>query len=59
MVIMSVMVAIYYNVIMCYTLYYMGQSFRSEVPWKECFSWWGADENCYVRQSNLVSVFSL
>ncbi|KFM82492.1 Sodium- and chloride-dependent glycine transporter 2, partial [Stegodyphus mimosarum] len=52
MIIMSIMVAIYYNVIMSYTLYYFGQSFRSQVPWKECSKWWGADENCYVRQSN-------
>lgn len=59
MVIMSVMVAIYYNVIMCYTLYYVGQSFRSEVPWKECFSWWGADQNCYVRQSNLTNCWDV
>lgn len=52
MILMSILVAIYYNVIMCYTLYYIGQSFRQEVPWKECNRWWGADDNCYVRQSN-------
>ncbi|KAG8196554.1 hypothetical protein JTE90_003568 [Oedothorax gibbosus] len=55
MVMLSIMIAIYYNVIMCYTLYYIGQSLRSEVPWKECRSWWGADQNCYVRNPNVSS----
>ncbi|GIY74585.1 sodium- and chloride-dependent glycine transporter 2, partial [Caerostris extrusa] len=32
--------------------YYIGQSFRFELPWKHCESWWGADENCYVRRTN-------
>lgn len=36
----------------------MGQSFRSEVPWKQCYSWWGANEDCYVRESNSVSLIS-
>ncbi|XP_022235624.1 sodium- and chloride-dependent glycine transporter 2-like [Limulus polyphemus] len=50
MVVISILVAIYYNVIMGYCLYYMGQSFRSEVPWSGCHEWWGADNTtCYVR----------
>ncbi|XP_054717827.1 sodium- and chloride-dependent glycine transporter 2-like [Uloborus diversus] len=52
MVLLSVMVCIYYNVIMSYTLYYIVQSFRSEVPWQKCNDWWGADEMCYVRKEN-------
>ncbi|GBM53992.1 Sodium- and chloride-dependent glycine transporter 2 [Araneus ventricosus] len=52
MVIVSAMIGTYYNVIMTYTLYYIGQSFRSEVPWNQCRSWWGANENCYERGSN-------
>ncbi|GFU44349.1 sodium- and chloride-dependent glycine transporter 2, partial [Nephila pilipes] len=52
MVIVSAMIGTYYNVIMTYTLYYIGQSFRAEVPWKECSAWWGANENCYVRGMN-------
>ncbi|KAL1440935.1 hypothetical protein MTO96_008982 [Rhipicephalus appendiculatus] len=32
MVVMSLLVAIYYNVILCYTLYYLAQSFRSVLP---------------------------
>lgn len=55
MVVISILVSIYYNVIMCYTLFYMGQSFRSAVPWSGCFDWWGADNaTCYVRSSELL-----
>lgn len=50
MIIVSIMVAIYYNVIMGYTLFYVGQSFRSVLPWNGCYEWWGADNaTCYVR----------
>ncbi|GIY38113.1 sodium- and chloride-dependent glycine transporter 2 [Caerostris darwini] len=52
MVVVSAMIGTYYNVIMMYTLYYIGQSFRFEVPWKHCDSWWGANDNCYVRRVN-------
>ncbi|XP_023222442.1 sodium- and chloride-dependent glycine transporter 2-like isoform X4 [Centruroides sculpturatus] len=55
MVIVSIMVAIYYNVIMGYTLFYAGQSFRSVLPWNGCYDWWGADNStCYVRDKNSI-----
>ncbi|XP_027465406.1 sodium- and chloride-dependent neutral and basic amino acid transporter B(0+) isoform X2 [Zalophus californianus] len=44
MVLISIFVTIYYNVIIAYSLYYMFASFRSELPWKNCSYW--ADENC-------------
>ncbi|XP_014314658.1 sodium- and chloride-dependent neutral and basic amino acid transporter B(0+) isoform X2 [Myotis lucifugus] len=44
MVLVSVSVTIYYNVIIAYSIYYMFASFRSELPWKNCSYW--ADENC-------------
>lgn len=52
MVILSLTVAIYYNIVMSYTLLYMAQSFRAVLPWSECFEWWGADSNCYTRSAN-------
>ncbi|XP_023222444.1 sodium- and chloride-dependent glycine transporter 2-like isoform X1 [Centruroides sculpturatus] len=52
MVMLSIIVAIYYNIVMSYTLLYMAQSFRSVIPWSSCFEWWGADSNCYVRSEN-------
>jgi len=56
MIILSTIVAIYYNVIMAYSIIYVGASFRGiseELPWSYCGEWWGADEDCVTR-SNLT-----
>jgi len=53
--IVSIIVAIYYNVILGYCLYYIFASFTSEVPWAKCSDSWGllgdisADDRCYTR----------
>jgi len=52
MIIISLIVAIYYNVIMAYCLYYMFNSFNTVLPWTVCDTEWGADARCYVRSSN-------
>ncbi|KAM9361732.1 sodium- and chloride-dependent neutral and basic amino acid transporter B(0+)-like [Symphorus nematophorus] len=44
MVMVTVIVSVYYNVIIAYSLYYMFASFQSPLPWSNCFSW--ADSNC-------------
>ncbi|XP_027501288.1 sodium- and chloride-dependent neutral and basic amino acid transporter B(0+) isoform X1 [Corapipo altera] len=44
MVIISAFVAVYYNVIIAYAIYYLFASFQKVLPWSECFSW--ADEFC-------------
>ncbi|XP_072126472.1 sodium- and chloride-dependent neutral and basic amino acid transporter B(0+)-like [Mobula birostris] len=46
MVLISALVAIYYNCIVAYSLFYLFASFQSPLPWADCFSWWGADETC-------------
>merc|ERR1712038_1514573 len=50
MIVLSLIVSIYYNVIMAYSIFYVGASFRGaydgELPWTVCGDWWGADENC-------------
>jgi len=51
MVIISLIVAIYYNVIMAYCLFYLFNSFRSVLPWTVCNPEW-ADERCFVRNQN-------
>jgi len=56
MVIISVIVAIYYNVIMAYCLFYLFNSFGPVLPWTVCDESWGADERCYVRNSNKSEV---
>eukprot|EP00092_Neocalanus_flemingeri_P036836 GFUD01040097.1.p1 GENE.GFUD01040097.1~~GFUD01040097.1.p1 ORF type:complete len:631 (-),score=180.30 GFUD01040097.1:203-2095(-) len=52
MVIISVIVAIYYNVIMAYCLVYLFNSFRTVLPWTVCDPEW-ADEKCFVRSENI------
>ncbi|XP_018414499.1 PREDICTED: sodium- and chloride-dependent neutral and basic amino acid transporter B(0+)-like isoform X2 [Nanorana parkeri] len=44
MVLISTLVTIYYNVIIAYSLYYLFASFRSVLPWSECFEW--SDSKC-------------
>ncbi|XP_007948183.1 sodium- and chloride-dependent neutral and basic amino acid transporter B(0+) [Orycteropus afer afer] len=44
MVLISIFVTIYYNVIIAYSLYYMFASFQNRLPWANCSSW--SDENC-------------
>lgn len=52
MVIISTFVAIYYNVIIAYALYYLFASFQKVLPWSDCFSW--ADEFCSKTQLGIV-----
>jgi len=54
MMVISLIVAIYYNVIMAYSIIYIGASFRGmteQLPWDYCGEWWGADEFCVVRRN--------
>nr|XP_020448617.1 sodium- and chloride-dependent neutral and basic amino acid transporter B(0+) [Monopterus albus]XP_020448618.1 sodium- and chloride-dependent neutral and basic amino acid transporter B(0+) [Monopterus albus] len=44
MVMVTLIVSVYYNVIIAYSLYYMFASFQSPLPWSGCFNW--ADSNC-------------
>jgi len=64
--IVSLIVAIYYNVIMAYCLYYIFSSFTTTVPWSYCASegnGWGVDgdivsnEFCYAH-SNATPTWS-
>jgi len=55
MVTVSLIVCIYYNVIMSYTVYYVVSSFSSEVPWSKCDPSWADVSTCYVRGSPAVS----
>ena len=45
MVLISIFVTIYYNVIIAYSLYYLFASFQRELPWSKCSISW-ADGNC-------------
>ncbi|CAH1389578.1 unnamed protein product [Nezara viridula] len=61
MITVSLIVCIYYNVIMSYTVFYMVASFDSEVPWSKCDPAWADMATCYVRgePQSLVSDHNL
>ncbi|CAJ1051706.1 putative sodium- and chloride-dependent neutral and basic amino acid transporter B(0+) [Xyrichtys novacula] len=46
MVLVTLIVSVYYNVIIGYSLYYMFASFQYPLPWSNCSSW--SDSNCSV-----------
>eukprot|EP00095_Tigriopus_kingsejongensis_P002918 maker-scaffold336_size202805-snap-gene-1.54 protein:Tk02918 transcript:maker-scaffold336_size202805-snap-gene-1.54-mRNA-1 annotation:"low quality protein: sodium- and chloride-dependent glycine transporter 2-like" len=46
---LSLIVAIYYNVVMGYCLHYMFYSFSSVLPWDTCDQDWADKATCYVR----------
>ncbi|XP_029683122.1 sodium- and chloride-dependent neutral and basic amino acid transporter B(0+) isoform X1 [Takifugu rubripes] len=54
MVMVTLIVSIYYNVIVAYSLYYMFASFQFPLPWSACFSW--ADANCSTTPAGLIVV---
>jgi len=50
MAVISLIVSIYYNVIMGYTLYYMFASWTSQIPWEVCDPAWAINETCIERK---------
>ena len=46
MLIISFLVSIYYNTIIAWVLYYLFESFRADVPWRDCKNSWNT-ESCY------------
>ncbi|KRZ95453.1 Sodium- and chloride-dependent GABA transporter 1 [Trichinella sp. T8] len=43
MVLTSFMIALYYNVILCWAIYYFAASFSAELPWNHCYNSWNTD----------------
>uniref|UniRef100_A0A8C4F8T1 Transporter n=1 Tax=Dicentrarchus labrax TaxID=13489 RepID=A0A8C4F8T1_DICLA len=46
MLIISVLIAIYYNIIMCWTLYYLFASLKGSLPWANCRNEWNT---CIIK----------
>lgn len=59
MVTVSLIVCIYYNVIMSYTIYYMVASVSSIVPWSICDPEWANMSTCYVRSMTSADKVSI
>ncbi|XP_022103092.1 sodium- and chloride-dependent glycine transporter 1-like [Acanthaster planci] len=51
MCIVTALVAIYYNVVICYTLFFLFASFTRVLPWSDCNREWNT-ENCVVSKAN-------
>uniref|UniRef100_H2YE48 Transporter n=1 Tax=Ciona savignyi TaxID=51511 RepID=H2YE48_CIOSA len=49
MVVVSVYVGIYYNVVISYTLYFLFSSFTSELPWARCNNQWNTQACCCLN----------
>ncbi|KAL2089069.1 hypothetical protein ACEWY4_015968 [Coilia grayii] len=66
MLIISVLIAIYYNIIMCWTLYYLFASLKGSLPWANCRNDWNTMDckdkdmllldTCILRDRNIPSV---
>ncbi|KAI1890543.1 hypothetical protein AGOR_G00154770 [Albula goreensis] len=56
MVLVSTLVAIYYNVIVAYSIYYLFASFQSPLPWSDCFSW--SDDKCGITPQVVCNLTS-
>ena len=52
----SALVGIYYNVVICYTLFFLFASFTKVLPWSDCNRDWNTD-NCVVSKANGTAVF--
>uniref|UniRef100_A0AAQ4S832 Transporter n=1 Tax=Gasterosteus aculeatus aculeatus TaxID=481459 RepID=A0AAQ4S832_GASAC len=55
MLIISVLIAIYYNIIMCWTLYYLFASLKGSLPWAHCRNEWNTVE-CKDKDMLLLDV---
>ncbi|KAK6472992.1 sodium- and chloride-dependent glycine transporter 2-like [Huso huso] len=65
MLIISVLIAIYYNIIMCWTIYYLFSSLGS-LPWANCKNPWNTPDckdkdmllldSCILRDKNITSI---
>ena len=49
MAIISGIVAIYYNIVMAWTTFYLLKSMALKVPWQSCTNWWNTDSCGYTN----------
>ena len=47
MVVTNTIVALYYNVIIAWSLYYFFASMTNQLPWTDCDNWWNT-ELCFT-----------
>ncbi|XP_031574793.1 sodium- and chloride-dependent GABA transporter 1-like [Actinia tenebrosa] len=55
MTIITFLCSVYYNVIMAWSFYYMFDSFRATVPWKDCSNAWNTEFCSITRKLNCTA----
>lgn len=53
MVTISVIICAYYNVIVCYTVFFMASTFQKTVPWAVCPAYPENITKCHVRNEEV------
>ena len=59
MVFYSVIVGIYYNMIIAYAIFYFFSSLTSSLPWAGCNSWWNEIPQDYALNSATGGEFDI
>ncbi|KAI5093587.1 sodium- and chloride-dependent neutral and basic amino acid transporter B(0+) [Silurus meridionalis] len=59
MMLVSTFVAIYYNVVIAYSIYYMFASFRFPLPWSDCSSWSEVACNSTIKEYCNMTAYNL
>ena len=59
MVFYSVIVGIYYNMIIAYAIFYFFSSLTAQLPWSGCNAWWNDLPSSYAFDSNFTGEFDI
>ncbi|XP_044515797.1 sodium-dependent proline transporter [Gracilinanus agilis] len=62
MLIIVSLVAIYYNMIIAYVLFYLFASLTSDLPWQHCGNWWNTElclDHHAMREANATTAINL
>ncbi|GFY35784.1 sodium- and chloride-dependent glycine transporter 2 [Trichonephila clavipes] len=59
MVTISLVICIYYNVIVCYTVFYIASTFQTTVPWATCPAYPHNVTRCHVRNQEEAFISKL
>lgn len=54
MTVLTAIIAVFYNVIIAWTLYYLVMSFSKVLPWSTCDNEWNTDM-CYIRGADSIA----
>ena len=50
MMMLSIYIGIYYNILISWAFFYFFSSFTTELPWSQCGNWWNS-EKCHSNDT--------